>query len=99
MLLLHHVNFLEAQPRTGFCSNNALILYRIIVFHTIAYSILRSKKGIDKITLSVPFAIEKRTVMVTVHVAAILRSVAAVNEVNSNLYASALSASCNALAS
>ena len=55
MLLLHHVNFLEAQPRTGFCSNNALILYRIIVFHTIAYSILRSKKGIDKIKLSVPF--------------------------------------------
>lgn len=44
MLLLHHVNFLEAQPRTGFCSNNALILYRIIVFHTIAYSILRSKR-------------------------------------------------------
>lgn len=55
MLLLHHVNFLEAQPRTGFCSNNALILYRIIVFHTIAYSILRSKKGIDKIKLSMPF--------------------------------------------
>ena len=43
MLLLHHVNFLEAQPRTGFCSNNTLILYGINVFHIISYSILRSK--------------------------------------------------------
>ena len=100
MLLLHHVNFLEAQPRTGFCSNNTLILYGINVFHIISYSILRSKRHRqNKIVDAFSMGCYKCTLCITVHVAAILRSVAAVNEVNSNLYASALSASCNALAS
>ena len=81
MLLLHHVNFLEAQPRTGFCSNNALILYRIIVFHTIAYSILRSKRHRqNKIVGAFSMECYKCTLCVTVYASAILQSAFAVNE-------------------
>ena len=85
MLLLHHVNFLEAQPRTGFCSNNTRVLYRIDVFHTIAYSIIRSKRHRqNKIVDAFSMGCYKCTLCVTVHVAVILRSVFAVNEGNSN---------------
>ena len=81
MLLLHHVNFLEAQPRTGFCSNNTLILYRIDVFHIIAYSILRSKRHRqNKIVDAFSMGCCKCILRVTVHAAAILRSAFAVNE-------------------
>ena len=85
MLLLHHVNFLEAQPRTGFCSNNTLILYEINVFHIISYSILRSKRHRqNKIVDAFSMGCYKCTLCVTVHVAVILRNVVAVNEGNSN---------------
>ena len=86
MLLLHHVNFLEAQPRTGFCSNNTLILYGINVFHIISYSILRSKghrqnKIVDAFSMECYICPSG----ITVHAAVILRSVFAVNERDSNL--------------